>query len=39
MQYVFLTSRSCRIAGGPDKGHMSQLGRWIQRDAVAGEVR
>lgn len=25
--------RFCRIADGPDEVHMSQLGRWTQRDA------
>ena len=33
MHHVFLTSRFCRIADGPDEVHMSQLGRWTQRDA------
>ena len=39
IQHVFLTSRFCRIADGPDEVHMSQLGRWTQRDAVARGVR
>ena len=31
---IFLTSRICRIADGPDEVHMSQLGRRTIRDAL-----
>ncbi len=39
LQHVFHTSRFCRIADGPDEVHMSQLGKWTQRDAVARGVK
>ena len=30
---IFMSSRYCRIADGPDEVHMSQLGRRTIRDA------
>ncbi len=34
INHIYLTSRYCRIADGPDEVHMSQLGRRTIRDVV-----